>query len=246
MFVVRDERGWRELVADDGIRAMVHTRIKKTNTLVSGLPYTDGFHLAVALAGPPQRALFVGAGGAIGPRQFVAFYPEVDVDVVDVDARILSAARQFFALEEGRRLRVHVAEGETFVAGAPDCAFDVIVLDAYRGPGRLVEQLASEDFFTVVRTKLRRGGVLCTNLVDDTAHPASQAARIAAAIAAVFAGQCRTFRVPDRRRRAANWTSLAVRGSPAYGWDGLTRRARALDGRVAFAAAIARRPFKDP
>ena len=243
-FIVRDDRGWRELVADDGSRAMVHTRVKKVDTLVSGSRYTDGFHLAVALAGAPRHALFIGAGGAIGPRQFAAFYPEVEIDVVDVDARVLSAARHFFHLADGDRLRTHVADGSAFIAAAADLRFDIVVLDAYHGAGFFVEALATEEFFTVVRNKLKPGGVLCVNLVGDARRPCSPACRVASAISRAFAGQCRIFRVPERRHGLGNCIGIAVRGPVTYRWNDLARRARRLDRRVSFAAAIARRRIR--
>jgi spermidine synthase len=217
---------------------MVHTRVKVTDGLVSGLRYTDGFHLAVALAGPPRRTLFIGAGGAIGPRQFAAFYPDAEIEVVDVDARIVRAARRFFALAEDRRLRTHVADGRAFLAAAAERRFDVVILDAYDGPGLPVEALASEKFFAIVSGRLQPGGVLCANLVGNAAG------RVAAAISAAFAGQLRVFRVPDGRRRSENCIALAVRGPPPPRWDELARRAEALDRRVGFAGAIARCPLR--
>jgi spermidine synthase len=240
-FVVRDDRGWRELVAEDGRRSMVHTRVKVTDRLVSGLRYTDGFHLAVALAGPPRHTVFIGAGGAIGPRQFASFYPDGEIDAVDIDASILRAARRFFSLADCHRLRTHVGDGRAFLVAAADRRFDIVVLDAYDGPGLLVERLATAEFFAMARCKLRPGGVLCANLVGNPGlHPS--AGRIAAAISAAFTGQCRVFRVPERDPSPGNCIALAIRGSAAPEWDDLSRRAEALDRRVRFAAAIARHP----
>ncbi len=241
-YVVRDHRGWRELVADDGARAMVHTRIKSSDPLMSGARYTDGFHLSVALAGPPRRVLFIGGGGAVGPRQFAAFYPEAEVDVVEIDAQILCAARRFFGLKDDRRLHAHVGDGRSFIAAAPDDWFDVVVLDAYAGAGYLVQPLASDAFLRTVRHKLRPGGVLCANLVGAAGHPDSPVRGVASAIAFAFDGQCRTFSVPGGRD---NCIAVAVRSSPAYGWDDLPRRLGTVDPRVRrFAAAIARRPLR--
>jgi spermidine synthase len=219
---------------------MVHTRINNADTLMSGARYTDGFHLAVALAGPPRRALFIGAGGAIGPRQFAAFYPDAEVDIVEVDARILCAARQFFGLTDDRRLHAHVGDGRSFIAAAPDASFDIVVVDAYAGAGYLVQSLASEEFFRVVRGKLRLGGVLCANLVGGAGHPDSAVRRVASAIDFAFNGECRVFSVPGG---PDNCIAVAVRGPPAHRWDDLIRRLRTVDRRVRFATAIARRPL---
>ena len=242
-FYVRDRRRWRELVADDGARAMVHTRIKKADTLVSGLRYTDGFHLAVALSGRPRRVLFIGGGGAIGPRQFAAFYPEADIDVVEVDSRILCAARRFFGLVESARLHAHLGDGRMFTVAAPDDCFDIVVLDAYGGAGRPVERLASEEFFAIVRRKLRAGGVLCANLVGDARRPRWHASGAASAIALAFFGECRLFLVPGQHGARRNFLAVATRELPIGRWGEVTWRARTLDRRVRFAAAIARRPL---
>jgi spermidine synthase len=240
-FSVRDGRRWRELVADDGVRAMVHSRIDKADTLMSGLRYTDGFHLAVALGGPPRRVLFIGGGGAIGPRQFAAFYPAAEIEVVEVDAGVLRAARRFFELPDGGPLRAHLGDGRTFTEAAPDDCFDVVVLDAYGGAGRPVEHLASEEFFAIVRRKLRAGGVLCANLVGDVERPEGAASRAASAIGRAFGGEYRLFAVPGQRDEGGNCLAVAARQLPTGCWEQVTRRARTLDRRVRFAAVIARR-----
>lgn len=237
--VVRDRDGWRELLADDGTRAMVHTRVSTDDTLTSGVSYTDGFHLSVALAGPPKRVLFIGAGGCLGPRQFAALYPGAEIDVVERDPRVLAAAQRFFWLQQSSRLRVHVADGATFLAASADAFFDVIVLDAYTGAGQFPNHFATVGFFEAGRAKLKPGGVLCANLIDRQSQMA------AAALASVFREECRVFEVPPDCAVAtsyANCIALGVRPPRRPAWRDLVHQAAGLDARVRFAADIARRP----
>src|SRR4051794_10792442 len=74
--IVRDRGGARELVfASDRPRAeMLQSRARLTDGAppVSGIPYTDGLHLAALACEAPRRALVVGGGAFVVPRQLVA------------------------------------------------------------------------------------------------------------------------------------------------------------------------------
>jgi predicted membrane-bound spermidine synthase len=175
-FVVRDAGPWRELVfiAD---RAMVHTRVARGNDLASGFAYTDAFHLGPVLAGGCQRALFLGGGGAIAPRQFVAFYDGAHVDVVDLHPEAFELARAYFGLEAADGMALHTADARAFVESAPDGRYDVIVLDAY-GAFDLPRHLATRQFYEATRERLRAHGALCVNVVgrlDGDPHEPLQA-----------------------------------------------------------------------
>jgi PAS domain S-box-containing protein len=112
--VVDDDGGHRYLKFDD----FYESGISLGPPHRGAFPYTDLFHAAPLLAPAPRRALFLGAGGGIGPRAFAAAYPSLErIDVVDVDPLVLDLARRFFFLAEEGPIRVHVEDARMFLRG---------------------------------------------------------------------------------------------------------------------------------
>src|SRR5262249_56292456 len=105
--VVRESAGFRELWLTAHGLATLQSRVSRADTLVSGIPYTDGFHLYPPASG---AVLFLGGGAAVTPRQFVAFYPGVRVRVVERDRAVLATARERFGLVAGERLEVELGD----------------------------------------------------------------------------------------------------------------------------------------
>lgn len=221
-FVVQDAGPWRELVfvAD---RSMVHTRVARGDDLVSGFAYTDAFHLGPALACACQRALFLGAGGAIAPRQFVAFYDDINLDVVDLHAEAFELARAYFGLQASDRMTLHTSDARVFIESAPEERYDVIVLDAY-GAFDLPAHLATRQFYEATRERLRAGGALCVNVVGRLeGDPEEQLQTVARTMRQVF-GADSVLVVPialageDPRSLAStalrNVVIYALRGAP--------------------------------
>ena len=163
---IRDRRGFREMVARDlrSDREMIWTRAGLDDGARSGWPYVDLLHVAAGLARRRERALFIGCGGAVGPRQFAVCYPGIEIDVVEPEERVVELARRFFGLDEIPHLAVHHAEGATFLEAATEGSWDIIVVDAYDGD-ELGEGIDGQSFFRALRERLRTGGAFAFNVV---------------------------------------------------------------------------------
>jgi len=187
--VVREASGHRELwLMADG-NATLQTRITLADSRVSGIPYTDGFHLY-----PPRRGtvLFVGAGGGVAPRQFVDFYPELRVQVVEHDRAVLALAEKYFDLRPDDRLEIELADGRA--ALERPAAHALIVIDAF-GAGDFPGRLATVELFRLCRDRLAAGGALVVNLAGTFAG--SVLCRLYAGIAEAFGdGKTLAFGVP--------------------------------------------------
>jgi spermidine synthase len=173
--IVRERNGHRELWIHDWLRGTLQTRVLLDDPLVSGLAYTDGFHLFPPA--PGARVLFLGAGGAVGPRQFHAFYENLQVEVVDRDERVLEAARAWFGLEQSR-----VGDGRDAVATGE---WDMIVVDAF-GAGEAPGRLATAEMFALCRAHLGEGGVMVVNLAGTF----DRLRRVHAGIVEAFGALC--------------------------------------------------------
>jgi len=181
---VRDRAGFREMVLGEGTTETVWTRAALSDPSSSGWPYLDFFHLSAALAQERRRALFIGLGGGVAPRQFARTYPGIAIDVVEHESAVVELARRFFAFDEIPGVAVHIADGAEFVARAPTGHFDVAVIDAYDGP-RLDSVFTTEAFFRELGRVLTPGGALAINVIA-TLERGGAARRVVAAAKAAF------------------------------------------------------------
>lgn len=217
--------------------------------LRSGFAYIDGFHLCLAISPHARRALFVGGGAGLGPRQFVHAYPSLSVTVVERDARVLELARRHFALESSARLEVLHADGREVLQRSSPGAWDVVVIDVHVGTGIPLE-LTTADFFQDVRRALSPSGVLCMNVLGSLEDLGRSSVRgISERLQAVFgAGHCRVYALPypDEPSPVAaelprNWLAFATPAPSDWSTPEFLERARRLDNprtpQVSLAAA---------
>lgn len=67
------------------------------NSLVSD--YTRFFPIGLLLNDNVINILFIGGGGFSGPKYFLDNYPNLSVDVVEIDPKVVDVAREYFFLE---------------------------------------------------------------------------------------------------------------------------------------------------
>ena len=109
----------------------------------------------------PREALMIGLGGASLPKFFHKNLKQTKVRVVELDARVVTIAREQFALP--REIEVEIGDGAE--ALAPQCC-DVLVIDAYHDELH-VPDLASAEFYDAAWLALGEPGVLVVNFMND-------------------------------------------------------------------------------
>ncbi|MFC7234502.1 spermidine synthase [Halosegnis marinus] len=133
--------------------------------------YTRYFHLPFLYTDDIDRVLFVGGGGFTGPKRFLDEYPNVTVDVVEIDPEVVRVAREYFRVPDSPRLNVHVGDGRQFLRDT-DRTYDLIVLDAYR-QDKVPFQLTTRQFMELTRERLDSDGILFANVIAAPSGPAS-------------------------------------------------------------------------
>ncbi len=160
---VADEGDTRILYFDQDQQSLMS--IQDPN--VGGFEYADFFHVPMLFDPNMKRALFIGLGGGTGPKAFVNNYPEMRVDVFEIDPEVVEVAREYFQLPRSERLRVQVGDGRVLLQRGAG-RYGAVMMDAYgTGPygSYLPYHLATAEFFGIAWNKLENGGCLVYNAV---------------------------------------------------------------------------------
>jgi spermidine synthase len=158
---VSDARGWRTLhVGGEAIQSSM----RLDDPFALALDYTRCMMAFLLFLPAPREALMIGLGGGSLAKFFHRNLPRTRVRVVELDERIILAARQHFALPpDDARLKVEVGDGAE--ALSPECC-DLLVIDAYHDEAH-VPELSSGEFYDGAWLALREPGVMVVNYMDD-------------------------------------------------------------------------------
>ena len=102
----------------------------------------------------------LGNGTGTYARQCLKYFPHADMTAVEIDEDITKLARQYFDMPDD--VRVTTYDGRAFLQ-ADSNRYDVIMVDAYQDIS-IPFQMASVEFFTMVRDHLKDGGVMVVNM----------------------------------------------------------------------------------
>lgn len=217
--VVSDARGLRSLhIGGEAIQSAM--RLEDPFELA--LDYTRCMMAFLLFHPEPRAALMIGLGGGSLAKFFHRRLRAVRVRVVELDARVLAAARAHFALPpDDARLRVEIGDGAE--ALAPECC-DVLVVDGF-DDGEQVPRLASQDFYDAAWLALAEPGVVVVNLMSDDPRLERHLARLERAFGGAVLG------LPALAD--PNLIAFGLKGAPArLPWDMLRVRACALEARL--------------
>ncbi|ESN92017.1 hypothetical protein HELRODRAFT_186166 [Helobdella robusta] len=112
----------------------------------------------------PKNVLVIGGGDGGIVRELVK-HPKVESIVLcEIDDRVLDLCRQYLpslssALDHSK-VKVHVGDGFEFMKGHKD-AFDVIITDS-SDPVGPAESLFKKEYYELIRSALKKDGVLCS------------------------------------------------------------------------------------
>jgi spermidine synthase len=144
------------------------------------LEYTRAMMTALLLRnerGWPSQALQIGLGAASLTKFLHRHRPATQQTVVEIDPRVVAAARQFFRLpHDPGRISVVVGEGDAWLA-ASGAAFDLVLVDGFDARGS-PGPLDSVRFYRRCRDRLGGQGLMVTNLLSRRGGAAASVARM--------------------------------------------------------------------
>ena len=128
--------------------------------------YTRLMTLGLAYAPKLERILEIGLGGGRTVTYLKAALPDTAILTVEIDRDVVELAKKYFQFKESASMRAVVADGRSFLLRDND-RWDIILIDAYRGPF-VPFHLLTREFYSLVKSRLAPGGVVVQNIEPST------------------------------------------------------------------------------
>jgi spermidine synthase len=128
--------------------------------------YTRFMTLGVAYPPKLERIAEIGLGGGRTVSYLSASLPDTGILAIELDKDVVDLAKKYFKFQETARLRTVVSDGRAFLLKDTE-KWDVILIDAYRGPF-VPFHLLTKEFYTLVKARLNPGGVVVQNIEPST------------------------------------------------------------------------------
>ena len=128
--------------------------------------YTRFMTLGVAYPPKLERIAEIGLGGGRTVSYLSASLPDTGILAIELDKDVVELAKKYFKFKETARLRTVVSDGRAFLIKDTD-KWDVIMIDAYRGPF-VPFHLLTREFYNLVKSRLNPGGVVVQNIEPST------------------------------------------------------------------------------
>lgn len=132
------------------------------------LPVLYTQYMTVGLAYVPEvhSILEIGFGGGRTSWYLHRTLPGVSLTTVELDPAIIDIAKKYFGIKEEHDFHVQNDDGRLFLTKTKE-HYDIIMLDAYRGPF-VPFHLLTKEFYGIVRSHLNPGGVMVQNIEPST------------------------------------------------------------------------------
>ncbi len=112
----------------------------------------------------PRKVLLIGLGAASLTKFLFRNYPLAKLTVVEIEPRVVAAARQFFKLpEDPLRVNIVIADGAQYIA-EHDKTYDLILVDGFDANARPGE-LDMLPFYQMCCARLNNNGIFVVNLL---------------------------------------------------------------------------------
>jgi spermidine synthase len=161
-----------EVSEEDGVRSLhlggdaIQSSIRLDRPDELALDYTRAMMAFLLFQPLPCEVLMIGLGGGSMARYIHQRMPGTRTTVVEINARVLAAARSMFHFPaDDARLSVAIACGADYLADHAESA-DVLLVDGF-DDGRQPAALCTQAFYDAAYAALRTGGVMAVNFMAE-------------------------------------------------------------------------------
>jgi spermidine synthase len=137
----------------------------KADPVALFLPYSQLMVASLALIPEPKRGLILGHGGGSLAKWLASQWPELEMDVVEVDPVVVRMAEEYFSYRSPPQHHVHVRDARVFL-NSMEQSYDFIWVDVF-ARHMIPFHLTTVEFFSELRAHLAPNGILAVNLASS-------------------------------------------------------------------------------
>ncbi len=128
--------------------------------------YTRFMTTSLIYAKNVTSVLEIGFGGGRTSWYLHRFLPDMSVTSVELDPGVEAMARKYFGIRDEPNFKIANSDGRLYLQKSKD-KYDIILIDAYRGPF-VPFHLLTKEFYQLVKEHLNEGGVVAQNVEPST------------------------------------------------------------------------------
>ena len=128
--------------------------------------YTRYMTATLMYAKHVHSILEIGFGGGRTSWYLHRFLPGVSITSVELDPEVEALAKKYFGIKDEPNFHLVNQDGRLFLTHSKD-KYDIVLIDAYRGPF-VPFHLLTKEFYQVVKDHLAPGGVVAQNVEPST------------------------------------------------------------------------------
>lgn len=168
--IIRDFGALRNLyfVRDNG-EEVIESTIDKGFPDNLFLTYTQVMFSTHLIKKEHKESLLVGLGGGSMVNFIIHYFPETQLDVVEIDKEIYNVSKKYFFLKESENVKIYIEDAFKFI-NRTDKKYDSIYMDAFLKPSSETDstgvsiKLKTKDFYNKLKSHLKPGGVVSFNI----------------------------------------------------------------------------------
>ena len=160
---VRDIDRFRFLILNNTFHAVM----ERNAPIKLALPYSQVMMGHLPLVDNPRRGLILGHGGGSLAKWLAQHWPELELDVVEMDPSVVQAAEEFFEYTPPANHHVYVQDARTFLRSTPH-VYDIVWVDVF-ARHLIPFHVTTKEFFHELRSHLSTEGAVAVNLASSDA-----------------------------------------------------------------------------
>jgi spermidine synthase len=163
IYVIQND-DYRELWFKGNGDYFLQSRVNVEQQKQLALVYSNMMMASLLFCPKPRRLLMVGLGGAAVTNFLSEQFPDLHIDVVEIDPKVIEVSKKYFYLRESNRYRVFEEDGRVFIQKRKGQeSYDWIILDAFKS-GSIPYHLKTCEFYKEIRDILKPDGIVGSNL----------------------------------------------------------------------------------
>ncbi len=144
-----------------------HAVMWKAEPTFLALPYSQVMMGVLPILDQPTRGLILGHGGGSLAKWLAEHWPELELDVVEMDPSVVQAAEQYFDYIPPPNHHVVVQDARMFLRTNP-AQYDVVWVDVF-ARHLIPFHVTTQEFFEELRSHVTRDGAIAVNLASSNA-----------------------------------------------------------------------------